>query len=80
MAFRLGYADSISLACDAADFSSGEISDLKKAFRILFGSGGPLARRLSDMEGIASPHVTHLITFIRNSKRSFHTRKSDKRD
>ena len=61
-------------------FSSGEISDLKKAFRILFGSGGPLARRLSDMEGIASPHVTHLITFIRNSKRSFHTRKSDKRD
>jgi UDP-N-acetylglucosamine acyltransferase len=61
-------------------FSSGDISDLKQAFRVLFDSGGPLARRLSDMEGIASPHVTHLITFIRNSKRSFHTRKGDTRD
>ena len=61
-------------------FSSGEISDLKQAFRILFGSGSSLARRLSDMEESASPHVHHLVTFIRNSKRSFHTRKGDKRD
>ena len=53
-------------------FSSGEISELKKAFRILFGSGSPLARRLSEMEEIASPHVSHLVTFIQNSKRSFH--------
>jgi len=57
-------------------FSSSEISDLKRAFRILFDAGSPLARRLSDMEEIPSPHVSHLVTFVRNSKRSFHVRKN----
>ena len=61
-------------------FSSGEISELKKALRILIGSGDPLAQRLSEMEGIASPHVSHLVAFIQNSKRSFHRPKDDGRD
>lgn len=55
-------------------FSSETIGALKDAYRILFRSGLPMSEALARAEAEVPqiPEVTHLIAFIRESKRGVH--------
>jgi UDP-N-acetylglucosamine acyltransferase len=55
-----------------AGFSGEEISNLKAAYQILFGSRGSLEQQLVDLEKLGTMTAQHLLAFIRASKRSFH--------
>lgn len=53
-----------------AGFSEEEISNLKKAYRILYRSGLPLAVALEKIEQeLADPNTLHLVNFIRRCRR-----------
>ena len=52
-------------------FSEDTIAGLKKAYRLLYRSGLPMAEALARIEGELSPtpEIRHLVEFIRSSKR-----------
>ena len=52
-------------------FSNQEISNLKRAYRILFQRGLKRKEKLTAMREIDSEHVFHLVSFIERSKRGF---------
>lgn len=53
-----------------AGFASEQISELKKAFRLLFLSRSPLDEALARIESECSgQHIENLLTFVRNSAR-----------
>lgn len=53
-----------------AGISNPEIQQLKRAYRLLYRNGLPLAEALARMEAeLPGPLVSHLVAFIRNSKR-----------
>ena len=52
-----------------AGFSEEAKRELKNAYRALFRSGTPLADVLHELEAVDDPHVSHLVRFIRGSKR-----------
>ena len=62
---RLRGVNSVGLR--RAGFSESERRALKEAYRILFRSGIPLEEALSRLDG--DENVSHLIDFIRGSKR-----------
>ncbi len=53
-----------------AGFTSAEILEIKRAYRILFRSGGSVEQAVERMEAeLSGPHVERLIRFIRGSQR-----------
>jgi UDP-N-acetylglucosamine acyltransferase len=54
-----------------AGFKSGEIKNLKQAYRLLLRSGLALEDALSRLSEINDPAVDHLVKFIRASRRGF---------
>jgi UDP-N-acetylglucosamine acyltransferase len=52
-----------------AGFSEEAKRALKNAYRTLFKSGVPLAEVLNELEKVDDENVSHLIRFIRDSKR-----------
>jgi len=54
-----------------AGFSAGEMSKLKAAYRLLVSTSEKLEERLLALEKIDSPHVFHMLEFIRSSTRGF---------
>lgn len=52
-------------------FTPDERAALKRAYRLLFGSGHALARALEEIEALGGEHTGHLAEFIRNSRRGF---------
>jgi len=55
-----------------AGFGREDTAALKDAYRILFAPGRLLEETLQTLTTIDSPHVAHLVEFIRGAKRSFH--------
>ena len=54
-----------------AGFSEEQKRVLKNAYRTLFKSAAPLADVLGELEQVDDENVTHLVNFIRGSKRGF---------
>ena len=54
-----------------ANFSPASRLGLKRAYRLLFRAGLPLADALAELEQTGDEHVLHLARFIRDSKRGF---------
>ncbi len=53
-----------------AGFSARQISELKRAYRLLYRSGLPLSRALEDIQAeIPTEEARHLVAFIRRSER-----------
>lgn len=52
-------------------FAAEDLAVLKRAFRILLRGGGRLEERLATLAADPSPHVAHLVEFVRGSKRGF---------
>jgi UDP-N-acetylglucosamine acyltransferase len=52
-----------------AGVSREAVSALKAAFRLLYRSGLPREAALVQMEALARPEVSHLVSFIRKSER-----------
>ncbi len=63
-----------------AGFTPQERGALKEAYRLLFRSRLPLAEALSRMEQLEDEHVSHLLNFIRNSRRGFSRAERESRD
>lgn len=61
-----------SVGLRRAGFSREAMAALKKAYQVLFRSALPLEQVLPELEQIEDPHVTHLVQFIKGSKRGFH--------
>jgi UDP-N-acetylglucosamine acyltransferase len=61
-----------SVGLKRAGFSVQEMRELKRAYRILFGSRRDLDVILDELEQMQSAHAKHLAEFIRVSKRNFH--------
>ncbi|MCI0505324.1 MAG: acyl-ACP--UDP-N-acetylglucosamine O-acyltransferase [Gammaproteobacteria bacterium] len=61
-----------SVGLKRAGFSVQEMRELKRAYRILFGSHRDLDVILDELEQMQSAHAKHLAEFIRGSKRNFH--------
>ena len=55
-----------------ADFQTSEIQQLKQALRALLRSPSPLREALDELTGINSPHVRHLVEFVRLCKERIH--------
>jgi UDP-N-acetylglucosamine acyltransferase len=60
-----------SVGLTRAGFSEDAKRALKNAYRTLFKSGAPLAEVLSELERVDDENVSHLVHFIRGSKRGF---------
>ncbi|HEY8410929.1 MAG TPA: acyl-ACP--UDP-N-acetylglucosamine O-acyltransferase [Pyrinomonadaceae bacterium] len=60
-----------SVGLTRAGFSEDARRALKNAYRTLFKSAAPLADVLSELEQVDDENVSHLIRFIRGSKRGF---------
>ncbi len=60
-----------SVGLTRAGFSEESRRALKNAYRTLFKSVAPLAEVLSELEQIDDENVSHLVSFIRQSKRGF---------
>ena len=58
-----------SVGLTRAGFSETQKRALKNAYRTLFKSGVPLSQIVNDFEKIDDENVSHLISFIRGSKR-----------
>ena len=58
-----------SVGLTRAGFSETQKRALKNAYRTLFKSGVPLSQIMNDLEKIDDENVSHLISFIRGSKR-----------
>jgi UDP-N-acetylglucosamine acyltransferase len=53
-----------------AGFSSAEIGELKRAYRLLYRSGLKLEEALGRIESeVPSPHTQHLVSFVRRCGR-----------
>ena len=52
-----------------AGFSETQKRALKNAYRMLFKSGVPLSQIMNDLEKIDDENVSHLVSFMRGSKR-----------
>ncbi|MCA1592110.1 MAG: acyl-[acyl-carrier-protein]--UDP-N-acetylglucosamine O-acyltransferase, partial [Acidobacteria bacterium] len=52
-------------------FTADARNALKRAYQLLFREALPLADALREMEQMNDEHVTHLVNFIRDSRRSF---------
>lgn len=66
---RLRGVNSVGLR--RASFSEGERRALKDAYRLLFRTATPIAEALQQLEQSDDENVSHLISFIRESKRGF---------
>src|SRR5918912_1167338 len=62
-----------SVGLERAGFSPESRRELKRAYRLLFRTGRPLAAALAELAEVDDEHVRHLVNFIRNSKRGFTT-------
>jgi UDP-N-acetylglucosamine acyltransferase len=60
-----------SVGLRRAGFSEGARRALKDAYRRLFRSGVPIEETLRELEQLDDENVSHLIAFIRGSKRGF---------
>jgi UDP-N-acetylglucosamine acyltransferase len=60
-----------SIGLRRAGFSEETRSALKQAYRLLFRSGTSLVNALSELEQVGDNNVSHLVNFIRGSKRGF---------
>lgn len=60
-----------SVGLRRAGFTEDERRALKDAYRILFRSTLPLQNALQTLDELDDEHVTHLVNFIRGSKRGF---------
>ena len=58
-----------SVGLSRAGFSEAAKRELKNAYRALFRSGTPLADVLTELEQVDDENISHLIRFIRGSKR-----------
>jgi UDP-N-acetylglucosamine acyltransferase len=69
-----------SVGLRRAGFSEDARRTLKHGFRTLFRSGLLLEDALAQMEQMENLHVTHLVNFIRGSKRGFTRRTANNTD
>jgi len=60
-----------SVGLRRSGFNEDERRALKDAYRILFRSALPLQNALQTLDELEDEHVTHLVNFIRGSKRGF---------
>jgi UDP-N-acetylglucosamine acyltransferase len=60
-----------SVGLRRSGFNEDERRALKDAYRILFRSALPLQNALQTLDELEDQHVTHLVNFIRGSKRGF---------
>ncbi len=60
-----------SVGLRRANFSPDSREALKTAYRLLFRSSLPLEEALGEVEHLENEHVSHLVSFIRASKRGF---------
>ncbi len=60
-----------------AGFKKSDISDLKLAYRVLFGSGNSFEQIIAGLEGIKSSTIKELSKFLGRSKRGFHRAERD---
>jgi len=60
-----------SVGLRRAGFSESSRHALKDAYRLLFRSGAPIEESLQQLEQIDDENVSHLLAFIRGSKRGF---------
>ena len=67
-----------SVGLRRAGFSEDAGRALKDAYRTLFRSAMPIEDALRELEQVDNEHVSHLLNFIRSSKRGFI--RADKRD
>lgn len=58
-----------SVGLSRAGFSEAAKRELKNAYRSLFRSGTPLADVLTELEQVDDENISHLVRFIRGSKR-----------
>jgi len=62
-------------------FTETQINNLKRAFHLLLGSALPLEEAINKMAVINDENVSHLINFVRGSKRGFiHARMKHERN
>ena len=61
-----------SVGLRRAGFSREATAALKKAYQVLFRNALALEEALPELARIDDPHVTHLVQFIKGSKRGFH--------
>jgi UDP-N-acetylglucosamine acyltransferase len=54
-----------------AGFKSGDLANLKEAYRLLLRSGLALEEAIASLENMNDPIVSHLIDFVRKSTRGF---------
>ena len=60
-----------SVGLNRGGFSEASCRALKDAYRKLFRSAIPIAEALAELEQVDNEHVSHLLNFIRRSKRGF---------
>lgn len=60
-----------SVGLRRAGFSVASRRELKRAYKLLFRAGLPLAEALAELERASDEHVRHLVAFIRASRRGF---------
>jgi len=60
-----------SVGLNRGGFSEEAYRALKDAYRKLFRSAIPIAEALAELEQVDNEHVSHLLNFIRGSKRGF---------
>lgn len=64
-----------------AGFDNGDIDRIRRAYRILFRSGRPLAEAFAKVEAeVDGPHARHMVEFIRASKRGVCRRKGREKE
>jgi len=69
-----------SVGLRRAGFSDEARRALKDAYRMLFRSATPIEEALVQLEQVDDEHVSHLVSFIRRSKRGFTRATTDKTD
>ena len=69
-----------SVGLRRAGFSDEARRALKDAYRMLFRSATPVEEALAQLEQLDDEHVSHLVSFIRGSKRGFTRAATDKTD
>jgi len=67
-----------SVGLQRGGFSEEARRALKDAYRKLFRSPTPIAEALAELEQVDNEHVSHLLNFIRASKRGFTRAATDK--
>jgi len=69
-----------SVGLRRAGFSDEARRALKDAYRMLFRSATPIEEALVQLEQVDDEHVSHLVSFMRGSKRGFTRATTDKTD